>query len=203
MRPTNDSGAMSMNVPFDAAQLPEPPWFTPRLLLRPFVESDLEDAHRVLDGDAEVWRHDPGYAPSRTDRLGNVRRYGALRDQFGFGPAAACLRDDSSTLVGQGGLNPYVYDHRDGTRTVEFEVTYKLGRAYWGQGYATEIARFWLDFAFREVRLPRVLVCPERANGASVRVLGRLGATFEDDWLDEATVIARFTRERWLGGEDA
>jgi RimJ/RimL family protein N-acetyltransferase len=91
-----------------------------------------------------------------------------------------------------------VYDHRDGSRTVEFEVMFKLGRAYWGHGYATELAEFWLDFAFREVRLPQVLVCPLRANHASVMVLERLGAEFEDDWLDEAVTIARFTQANWF-----
>lgn len=192
-----------MNLAFDAADLPSPPWETSRLLLRPFEDSDVDIAHEVLDQNEEVWRYDPGYALTRADRLANIQRYQALRLQFGFAPSAAYLRGSEEILIGQGGLNPYIYDHKDGTRTVEFEVMYKLGRPYWGQGYATEIAAFWLTFAFRTVRLARVLVCPEKVNVASVRVLQRLGAEFEEDWLDEETIIGRFTREHWLQRVDA
>lgn len=193
----------NLDCPFDTSQLPEPPWFTQRLCLRPFKETDLAIAHQVLDKDAEVWQFDPGYVPSLSERLDNIRQYNFLRHQFGFGPSAAYLKGESETLIGQGGLNPYVYDHRDGSRTVEFEVMYKLGRAYWGHGYATELAAFWLDFAFKEVRLPQVIVCPERANRSSVRVLERLGAEFENDWLDETTVIGQLTRADWLARSDA
>lgn len=187
-----------MDQAFAPEHLPQPPSATARLLLRPYEDADADDAHEALDRDEDVWRFDPGYAPALSHRLANIRRYAALHEHFGFGPAAAFLREGDGTLIGQGGLNPYVYDHRDGSRTVEFEVMYKLRRSAWGQGCATELASFWLDFAFREVRLPRVIVCPEKANVASLRVLERLGAEFEDDWLDQATVIASFSRARWL-----
>lgn len=144
--------------------------------------------HQALDLDEDVWRFDPGAPGTLRQRRKTIRHYAALHAQFGFGPCGAWRKD--GTFVGQGGLNPYVYDERDGTRTVVFEVMYKLARPFWAQGYATEIARFWVDFAFREVRLPYLKICPVRANAASVAVLQRLGATFEDDWLDDATVIA-------------
>lgn len=35
------------------------------------------------------------------------------------------------------------------------EIGYALGRAYWGQGYATEAAREVLDYAFRDLRVER------------------------------------------------
>lgn len=178
---------------FDKQGLPPPPWRTDRLVLRPFDADDALVAHRALDQDEEVWRYDPGFAPSLDERRANIVRYGVLRRQFGFGPSAAFLpgvAGQGPRFVGQGGLNPYIYDQPNGTRTVEFEVMYKLARPFWGHGYAEEIARFWIDYAFDEVRLPRLVVCPPKANRPSVRLLERLGATIEDDWLDPSSIIA-------------
>lgn len=179
---------------YDADDLPPPPWRTARLVLRPYEPAEAEIAHAALDRDADVWRFDPGHAPNLDERGANIARYGVLRAQFGVAPSAAFLAMPDGmegALVGQGGLNPYVYDHRDGSRTVEFEVMYKLARPFWGRGFATEIARFWAGFAFEHLRLPRLLICPAKANHGSVAVLERLGARFEDDWLDPETVIAR------------
>jgi len=180
--------------PFSPDLLPQPPFRTERLILRSYTDADAPEVHGVLDFDPEVWRFDPGYEPTLDDRRDVIADYETLRGHFGFAPCGAWRHD--GTFVGQGGLNPYVYDHRDGSRTVEFEVTYKVARRFWRQGYATEIARFWVDFAFRQVRLPRLLVCPERENVASVAVLRGLRATFEDDWLDDATVIATILPDR-------
>ena len=173
---------------YDSEQLPQPPYSTRRLVLRPYGPNDAAEVHAALDTDPEVWRFDPGYERSLNERREVIDRFAMLREQFGFGPCGAWLHDGS--FVGQGGLNPYIYDHPDGTRTVEYEVMFKVAQRFWRQGYATEIARFWADFAFRYVRLSRLLVCPDRDNAASIGVLRALGATFIDDWLDPDTVIA-------------
>lgn len=172
---------------YDPDILPQAPFRTKRLVLRPFVLDDAEKVHSALDLDPEVWRFDPGYAPTFDDRLRNFARYTMLQEHFGVCPCGAWL--NSGEFVGQGGLNPHVFDHRDGSRSVEFEVMYKIARPYWGQGYAKEIAHFWVDFAFTYIRLPRLINCVDRDNVASVSVLQALGATLEDDWLEEGTVI--------------
>jgi RimJ/RimL family protein N-acetyltransferase len=61
---------------------------------------------------------------------------------------------------------------------------YKLGRAYWGQGYATEASQAWVEYAFEIAVLRRLVVFPHQANIASVRVLEKLGFRIEDDWLE-------------------
>ncbi len=183
-----------MNQPYSPSQLPAAPFQTERLVLRPYTIEDADAVRSALDLDPEIWRFDPGFERSLAQRLDVFERYRMLHRQFGFGPCGAWLKD--GTFVGQGGLNPYIFDQRDGTRTVEFEVMYKVARAFWRQGYATEIARFWVEFAFTEVRLPCLKICPARDNLASIGVLRAVGATFEDDWLDEDTVIATITPGR-------
>lgn len=172
---------------YDPDLLPKPPFRTERLVLRPYASEDVEAVHAALDLDSEVWFFDPGYAPSLHDRRENIARYAMLRQQFGFAPCGAWSMD--GVFVGQGGLNPHVFSHRDGSRSVEFEVMYKVARAFWRQGFAKEIARFWVDFAFRQVGLSRLITCVDRENVASVGVLRALGATIADDWLEDDTLI--------------
>ncbi|MEL6167723.1 MAG: GNAT family N-acetyltransferase [Pseudomonadota bacterium] len=182
-----------MGDAYEPSELPAPPWRSPRLILRPFDHMDALAAHAAFDSDEAVWKFNPGYAPTLEHRKATITRFSMLHRQFGFGPCAAFLPDEGGAegvLVGQGGLNPYIYDQRDGSRTVEWEVMYKLARPYRGKGYATEIAQFWVEFAFEVVRLRRLHICPVKANSASIAVLQRLGARFEDDWLDPDVVIA-------------
>lgn len=51
--------------------------------------------------------------------------------------------------------------------------------AYWSKGYAAEAARAVLDQARGALRLPRIVAIVSPANDASIRLLGRLGFTFE------------------------
>lgn len=184
-----------MSGPFSPERLPQPPYKTERLVLRPYAEIDAEAAHAALDRDPEVWRFDPGFERTLGERRKVIARFAMLQQQFGFGPMAAFSKE-SGLFVGQGGLNPYIYDQRDGTRTAEFEVMFKIARPYWRQGYAKEIAHFWVEFAFHRVRLARLLVCPARNNLGSIGVLRSLGATVTDDWLDPDTIIAEITPPR-------
>ncbi|MEO1531930.1 MAG: GNAT family N-acetyltransferase [Pseudomonadota bacterium] len=165
-----------------------PVFTTARLLLRPFKAEECEPVHAVLDCDEEVWRFDPGHAPSLEERRDKIARYAALWTQFGVGPAGAWCRE-TGALIGQGGPSPYLYEHRDGSQTVEFEVMYKLARRFWGLGYATEMARFWVDHCFNVLKLRRLCIGPERANTRSVAVLERLGARVSDDWLEPESVL--------------
>jgi RimJ/RimL family protein N-acetyltransferase len=48
-------------------------------------------------------------------------------------------------------------------------------RAYWGRGLATEAARAFLDFGFRELRLRRIVASVQAGNMASTHILEKLG----------------------------
>jgi ribosomal-protein-alanine N-acetyltransferase len=59
------------------------------------------------------------------------------------------------------------------------EIAFNLGKAHWGRGLATEVARAVLQFGFQRLGLNRIeaLCMPE--NVASRKVLVKLGMTFE------------------------
>lgn len=59
------------------------------------------------------------------------------------------------------------------------ELLYGLLPAWWGHGLATEAARAALEYAFRTGRFARIVAATDPPNVASVRVMERLGMTFE------------------------
>jgi RimJ/RimL family protein N-acetyltransferase len=83
----------------------------------------------------------------------------------------AVVERASGALIGDAGL------YRVGG---DIEVGYTLGRAWWGQGYATEAARACVDLAFGTVGLDTVIAVADAANPASAHVLEKLGFTEEE-----------------------
>lgn len=162
---------------------------TKRLRLRPLNLEDADRLHQLFDADPEVWKFDPGYAYSSAERIELIEDYIQQYQTHGFG-CFAIERKLDLIIIGQCGLSPHEFEDQDGKITDEFEVMYKLGRAYWGQGYATEAAQAWVEYAFERAGLRRLVVCPHKANVASVRVLEKLGFRIEDDWLEPESVLA-------------
>ncbi len=161
---------------------------TARLLLRPLDLTDAPRLNELIDGDERVWRFNPGKPKSLEQREANIRDRIAQYKIFGFGCYAVVLRA-TGDLIGQCGLSPFWFEHKNGRQTLEFEVMFHFGHAYWGQGFATEAAGRWVAFAFDEAKLPRLVVCPHKDNGASINVLRRLGFSVTPDWLEADSVI--------------
>ncbi|SNY45969.1 Protein N-acetyltransferase, RimJ/RimL family [Paractinoplanes atraurantiacus] len=76
----------------------------------------------------------------------------------------------SGDLVGRGGLSRQRVDGVD-----RLEVGWVLHRRFWGQGYATEIGRAALSFAFDELGAREVVSFTEVHNLRSRAVMERLG----------------------------
>ncbi|MDJ0573620.1 MAG: GNAT family N-acetyltransferase [Xenococcaceae cyanobacterium MO_234.B1] len=162
---------------------------TERLKLRPLTLDDAEKLYQLCDGDPKVWKFDPGYARSLDERIEVMERRIQEYQIYGFGCFGIEHKPDL-TLIGLGGLSPHEFENQNGNITDEFEIMYKLGRAYWGQGYATEASQAWIKYGFEIASLKRLVVCPHKANTASIRVLEKLGFSIEDDWLEPESVLA-------------
>ncbi|HLZ36178.1 MAG TPA: GNAT family N-acetyltransferase [Mycobacteriales bacterium] len=139
---------------------------TPRLLLRPFSEDDL-DGYAVVVGDDEVCRY-LGHPPrSREDAwrdLAFFLGHGVLRRWT----VNAVVGKASGRLLGRCGL--YRPEGWPG-----LEVGWTLARAEWGRGYATEAAAAWRDWAFRTLDLAELVSVVHVDNVRSARVARRIG----------------------------
>jgi len=59
------------------------------------------------------------------------------------------------------------------------DLGYMLGTEYWGKGFATEIALALVDAAFFDLSADRVISTVDVNNGASIRVLEKIGMRWE------------------------
>lgn len=86
----------------------------------------------------------------------------------------AVIEKSSQELIGRIGL-PYL--ELEGEKF--FEVAFRLRRASWGKGFATEAARGCIKFAFEKLNqdFVRSLIDPE--NVAAIQVAKRLGMHLE------------------------
>lgn len=114
--------------------------------------------------------------------------------------AWAVSLEESGALIGVMGLHRIDWRHRHGW------IEISLGdRSAWGQGYATETIGLGTGYAFEELGLEKVLASVYSGNGASVRLLARVGyrecgllrrnAFFAGQWHDER--LAEILREDW------
>jgi RimJ/RimL family protein N-acetyltransferase len=149
---------------------------TERLILRPFEPRDL-DAFTAICADPEVMT----FFPSVLDRAAVATMFERLDDRrrrLGLAFGAAERRADG-VLVGMIGLHPVV------GLGVPFEpaieIGWRLGRAYWGGGYATEGARALLRFGFETLGLGEVVAMAVGANRRSLAVMERLGMRRDPD----------------------
>jgi RimJ/RimL family protein N-acetyltransferase len=159
---------------------------TPRLWLRPFDDDDSDEAYHVLEGHPDVWRYDPGFARTREQRAALIHRYATQNALDGPGTLAV-IHKESGALLGYVGLQLYLLP-TEPLSTPEVELYYKLGRAYWGQGYAYEACRAMIRFAFDKLRLARLVTVTHRDNQPSIRLMERLGMRIEaapPQWPDD------------------
>jgi RimJ/RimL family protein N-acetyltransferase len=161
---------------------------TERLILRMFVESDL-DAYAAMCGDPEVMRH---LAPKPMTRAEAWRHMALVLGHWqlrGYGLWAVEERG-SGLLAGRVGCwRPEGWPG--------FEVGWALRQEFWGRGYATEAARVALDHAFTELGQTRVISLIRPENARSIAVAARLGMTCDGqtDLKGNSALIYALTRE--------
>lgn len=149
---------------------------TERLVLRPWEARDLAP-FAALNADAEVMRHFPARL-TRAESDGVVLRLDDARANEGITFDAVERRSDGAFL-GMVGLSRMraLAPPVDGLT----QIGWRLNRATWGQGYAQEAARAWLDHGFRVLGLPGIVAFTARANLPSQRVMERIGMTRAPD----------------------
>jgi len=106
-------------------------------------------------------------------------------DDVGWYSWYALLRSgglELPALVGAGGFF--------GPPNVEgaVEIGYSVVSAYTGKGYATEMVRALVEYAFQTQRVTRIVAHTTRGNVGSVKVLEKAGFHFAGPGQDDGTV---------------
>jgi len=151
-----------------------------RVTLRPWRDDDLAP-FAALNDDPEVMQHLSGRL-SREDSDAMVARLREHFDRHGFGLWA--LDVPGLGFAGFVGLSAQV-PFEIGVPGIEphpHEIGWRLARAAWGHGYATEAATLALRHALAHLHLPQVVSFTVPANQASQRVMQRIGLTLRGEF---------------------
>ena len=170
---------------------------TPRLLLRPWEDSDAEQLYSL----ARDPRVGPiaGWPPHKD--ITDSRRI--LRDILQAEESYAVVLKETGAVIGSIGLRQNS-DLASGD--AERELGYWLGVPFWGKGYMPEAAKAVLRHAFEDLGLETVWCGYYEGNAQSKRVQEKLGFTFQ--WKTERLYVAqmdeyrtgyvnRMTRDEW------
>jgi RimJ/RimL family protein N-acetyltransferase len=145
---------------------------TDRLLLRRFSEADADHLY-ALDNDPCVMRYINGGTPTlreivERDILPTFLRYDERAPGYGFW---AAIGQVCGEWLGWFSFRPKADAPGD------VVLGYRLRKAAWGRGYATEGARALIDWGFAELGIRRVVATTYEHNRASRRVMEKLGMT--------------------------
>ncbi len=169
---------------------------TPRLILRPFREEDI-DHLAELTANPDFMRFTMG--PYTREQTQGVLDKFLSWDKAGLpSPFAVVLRENTEVLGYCGFLHhPEVPG--------EVEIGYRLDPAYWNRGLITEAARTVRDHAFEDLKLPRVISLIHPENIPSRRVAEKNGMKIEKEitFRGFPTLVFAMTREQWLAERGA
>jgi RimJ/RimL family protein N-acetyltransferase len=146
---------------------------TERLLLRRFTEDDADNLYD-LDSDPDVMRYLSGGTPTPREVIKQeiLPRFTSYDERFpGLGFWAA-IDKGSRDFVGWFSFRP-----RAEADPGEASLGFRLRKAAWGQGYATEGAQALIRLGFTELGVQRVVATTYEDNLASRRVMEKAGMT--------------------------
>lgn len=148
---------------------------TERLYLRQFT---LEDADMLYDmhQDPAITKYTGDPVPWNSAALARSVLSDVILPQYQkkIGRWAVYLKEND-TFLGWCGLKDL---------GSEIDLGYRFIQKQWGKGYASESAKAVLDYGVK-LRLPNIIGRASVANVASVRVLEKIGLTFNEFYIDE------------------
>ncbi len=151
---------------------------TERLCVRHITHDDAEMLFAVY-GDADAMRWvDDGQPIVWADCLKWIDVTLGNYKARGYGMSVVVLKS-VGTVIGFCGLV-----HPDGQ--TEAEIKYAFLRAYWGQGFATEVVQGMIAYGEKHFALRRIIATIDPDNGASRRVLMKSGMTHLKTEKEEA-----------------
>ena len=147
---------------------------TTRTLLRQRQDDDLE-AWAAMNADPEVRRHFPAVL-TRDESLAEAGRARASLARRGWGAWAL----EVPGVMPFAGFVGLIVPAWEAPFTPAVEIGWRLPRAAWGHGYASEAAAAAAAFAFEALRLDELVAITVPANQASRRVMSRIGMALDE-----------------------
>lgn len=155
---------------------------TERLILRPIAFQDMEGIYQ-LDTDPEIHKYLIHQSlSSKKQALERIEFIQAQYRRHGVG-RWAMIEKTSGCFTGWAGIK---FIDKELNKHIHFyDVGYRLLKAYWGKGYATEATKASLTFAFSKLGAETVYGHAHHENLASRNVLEKAGLIYKETFQFE------------------
>ncbi len=145
---------------------------TQRLELREYKECDIANIFKLKSCD-HVWKYSTYTTISTyTEAELELKSLIDINRENPYTFKALYLKD-TDTYIGEAGIISYT---KSANRCV---IGYNLLPEYWNQGYATEISKAIIQYAFAVLKVERVEALVQEENTASRRVIEKTGLLLE------------------------
>lgn len=146
---------------------------TERLILRRFTPDDAEAMFQNWVNDAEVtkyltWQPHGSIEVTRKISLSDIAKYEDL-SHYQWAIVSKTLNEPI------GGINVVKIDEMCNC----LEVAYRIGKAWWNQGYASEALSSVINFLFLQVGANRIAAAHDTRNTNSGKVMQKCGMRYE------------------------
>ncbi|AFC23865.1 GNAT family N-acetyltransferase [Saprospira grandis] len=140
-----------------------------RLGFRVWTAADLPELAK-MNADLEVMAHFPSPL-TEEETAAFLRRLQAHQEKYGYCYFATDILE-SGEFIGFIGL---AYQDYESAYTPAVDIGWRLKKAAWGQGYATEGAKKCLEFAFEELEIEQLIAVCTLDNQKSEQVMKKIG----------------------------
>ena len=150
---------------------------TPRLILRPWEESDLEDFYEYasVDGVGQM----AGWLPHKDKEESYEILSMFIREKKTF----AIVLKESGKVIGSLGLEDRDTDLPVPEASMGREIGYAIGKEYWGRGLVPEAVRAVIAYCFRDLKLDWLTCGHFIRNDRSRRVVEKSGFVYVKDTI--------------------
>ncbi|WP_026478590.1 GNAT family N-acetyltransferase [Alkaliphilus transvaalensis] len=145
---------------------------TERLILRKFCIEDAVDVFEYIS-DPEVCKYARWYPFKTIEEAKQIIEQRLKEYASHSGGLWGAYHRDKRKIIGTVGF--FNID----VNNLKAELGYTFARNYWGQGYATEVAKVLVTFGFNKLKLERIEARCHGDNEASIRVLEKIGMSYE------------------------
>ncbi len=160
---------------------------TERTYLRELTVRDAASFYR-LNLDEEVLRYTGDVA---FESINHAKMFLENYDQYAtYGVGRwAVIHKETNDFLGWCGL-------KFTPKSNEYDIGFRFFKKYWNQGYATETAKACIEYGLHTLQLKTIVGRAMKANIASVKVLEKIGLSYERDFDFDGNLGVVYTSKK-------
>lgn len=165
---------------------------TKRLLLRESIVDDAPVLYEMTN-DPEVMKYTGDIMFKSVEETKELIRNYPDYQKYTYGRWTTIIKE-TNEIIGWCGLK-YIEDLK------ETDLGFRFMKMYWNKGYGTEASIACLQYGFEQLGIQQIIAQVYKDNGASQRVLQKLGFTYWKELYDkdDSWLVFRIKKEEFTG----